>query len=153
MCSVRNKSSESSNFRMWANWCSDDAGSDRNVRWSGLNIAAMVFGFILFWPVGLFVLFWILSGRQAAELPGAMRNLWASLFGGERIHAGGSDNVVFNEYQQTQFDRIRELKEEIRSRAKRFGEFRMDAKRRADQEEFDRFMSSSPGSNNGPVNG
>ena len=54
------------------------------------------------------------------------------------------DNVVFNEYQQTQYDRIREIKEEIKSRANRFSEFRMDAKRRADQEEFNRFMASGP---------
>jgi hypothetical protein len=51
---------------------------------------------------------------------------------------------VFNTYQNTQYDRIREIKEEIRARAKRFSEFRADVKRRADEEEFNQFMSNAP---------
>ncbi len=54
------------------------------------------------------------------------------------------DNVVFSEYQQTQYDRIREIKDEIKSRSKRFNDFRASAKRRADQEEFNQFMADSP---------
>lgn len=115
----------------------------KGARWTGVNIAAMVVGFVFFWPVGLVVLFWIMSGRQVQELPGAIKEQWARMFGkGDVVEA--VDNVVFNEYQQTQYDRIREIKEEIKSRANRFSEFRMDAKRRADQEEFNRFMASGP---------
>lgn len=55
-----------------------------------------------------------------------------------------SDNSLFNEFQQTQYDRIREIKEEIKDRSNRFNEYRADAKRRADEEEFNNFMSSSP---------
>ena len=58
--------------------------------------------------------------------------------------ASGTGNQVFNEYQQTQFDRIREIKDEIKERARRFADFRSDAKRRADEEEFRRFMDDSP---------
>lgn len=115
----------------------------KGARWNGVNIAAMVVGFVFFWPVGLVVLFWIMSGRQVQELPGAIKEQWARMFGkGDAVEA--VDNVVFNEYQQTQYDRIREIKEEIKSRANRFSEFRMDAKRRADQEEFNRFMAGGP---------
>jgi len=53
-------------------------------------------------------------------------------------------NSVFDEFQQTQYDRIAEIKEEIKERARRFNEFRMDAKRRAEQEEFSQFMASHP---------
>ena len=52
---------------------------------------------------------------------------------------------MFNEFQQTQYDRINEIKHEIKTRSERFNEFRSDAKRRADKEEFDRFMANSPG--------
>lgn len=114
--------------------------------WSGTNIAAMVVGFVIFWPVGLMVLFWILSGRHVQDLPGAIRQQWRSFFGNGREPVEAVDNVVFNEYQQTQYDRIREIKEEIKGRAQRFRDFRMDAKRRADQEEFNQFMASSPSS-------
>ena len=56
-----------------------------------------------------------------------------------------SDNVVFNEFQQTQYDRIREIRDEIKERSRRFAQFRANAKRRADEEEFNRFMGDAPG--------
>jgi len=109
--------------------------------WSGFNIAAMVVSFVFFWPIGLLVLFWILSGREARELPAAIADKWR----GFRAGSGeGSSNVVFNDFQQTQYDRINEIKHEIKQRAERFNAFREDVKRRADQEEFNRFMADSP---------
>lgn len=120
-----------------------------DAKWSPMNIAAMVLGFVLFWPVGLVVLFWIMSGRDARELPHAVKHKFRSILGheGGHHHYGSmhSDNVVFNEYQQTQFDRIREIKEEIGERARRFHAYRANAKRRADEEEFNQFMSNNPG--------
>ena len=117
--------------------------------WSCFNIAAMVLGFIVFWPLGLFILFWNISGRSVKELPGSVRQTWSNLtngWGGDTSfhRADSSDNDVFNEYQQTQYDRIHEIKEEIKTRSTRFKNFRKDAKRRADQEEFNRFMSDTP---------
>ena len=74
------------------------------------------------------------------------KSFWAKNFSSEQefITPADTDNVVFNEYQQTQYDRVNEIKEEIKVRAKRFYEFRSDAKRRADAEEFNNFMSNSP---------
>lgn len=138
MCSSR-RSTVESRKNSWSRGA-DAAG--RSGRWTGVNIAAMVVGFVLFWPVGLVVLFWIYSGRDVQDLPGAVREQWGRVFHGNTRTQSDSDNVVFNDYQQTQYDRIREIKEEIKSRAQRFSEYRMDARRRADQEEFDRFMAN-----------
>lgn len=118
--------------------------------WSGLNIAAMVLGFVFFWPIGVFLLYWIVTGRNVKDLPQKMRHQWSKLAGYWNGQEGfgkhdQSDNIVFNEYQQTQYDRIREIKEEIKSRSRRFREFRANAKRRADEEEFNRFMADAPG--------
>lgn len=115
-------------------------------RWTPLNIAAMVLGFICFWPLGLFMVFWIVSGRDVQDLPPLLRQFWDKVRGqaSSGLNEDGSDNVVFNEYQKAQYDRIREIKDEIKERASRFHEFRQDAKRRADEEEFNRFMASSP---------
>jgi len=134
------------------NHCCGGWGKGGN--WSGFNIFAMVLGFILFWPIGLVILYWIVSGRNVKELPRGIRHQWSKMTGGWNAHdsagsGGRSDNAVFNEYQQTQFDRIREIKEEVKERARRFGEFRANAKRRADEEEFNRFMSDVPGRSDG----
>jgi len=120
--------------------------------WTTMNIVGLVASFVFFGPLGLAVLFWILSGRNVSEIPGAIARAWTALrnmkdsgewnFGFAEAH--GSDNVVFNEYQQTQFDRIQEIREDIRRRRSRFDEFRADVKRRADEDEFRRFMNESP---------
>ena len=129
-------------------------GSDRQARWSGINIAAMVVGFMLFWPLGMVVLFWILGGRDVRDLPGAVRALWVRLFGEGvpsfgRASDGGSGNRVFEAFQQTQRDRINEIKEEISARSRRFHAFRDESRRRADEEEFERFMASAPDRSDG----
>ena len=116
--------------------------------WSGLNIAAMVVGFVLFWPVGLFLLFWIITGRDVQHLPDAARGLWSRVDNAWRGNGsdfrGPTENVVFNEFQQAQYERIREIKDEIKERTRRFRDFRARARRRADEEEFNQFMSDAP---------
>ena len=115
--------------------------------WSGMNIAVMVIGCVLFWPVGLLLLYWNISGRNVQDLPRAIQEKWSEMFNGSfcrtRGHKDSKDeNSVFDEFQQTQYDRITELKEEIKNRARSFRNFRFDAKRRADESEFKEFMSS-----------
>ena len=118
--------------------------------WSGINIAAMVLGFVIFWPIGLFILYWIVTGRSVSEIPRKMRNQWSKLTRKSEFNGNHTtDNTVFNEFQQTQYDRIREIKDEIKERSRRFSEFRENAKRRADEEEFNRFMSEAPVRNDG----
>jgi len=124
----------------------------RGAHWSGMNIAAMVVGFVFFWPAGLLILFWILSGRHVQDLPAAIRQVWSQVFSNKEIpFMKETDNVVFNEYQQTQYDRISEIKNEIKEQSRRFNEFRMNARRRANEAEFREFMASSPDSN--PIQG
>ena len=123
--------------------------TDRKGNWSGRNIAAMVVGFVLFWPLGLVLLYWNITGRDVKDLPAAARGLWSKASNRGASTVGDEDNIVFNEYQDTQYDRIREIKAEIEERAKRFRAFRADAKRRKDEDEFNRFMASAPLSDNG----
>ncbi|MBX2881394.1 MAG: DUF2852 domain-containing protein [Granulosicoccus sp.] len=144
---VDQKTNESSNYDngpVWSHFAHRCGNGRRKGNWSTMNIAAMVLGFVLFWPVGLIVLFWIMAGRNAVELPEAIRNQWSQMRGFWREENDADENVIFREYQQTQYDRIQEIKDEIKSRSRRFSEFRASAKRRADQEEFNRFMADSP---------
>lgn len=113
--------------------------------WSGINIAAMVVGFVLFWPVGLVILYWNIRGRNVKDLPNAVHEKWSEYFGKDN-HSdhSSSKNSIFDEFQQTQYDRVSELKEEIKNRAGSFRDFRFNAKRRADEVEFKDFMSTKP---------
>jgi len=117
--------------------------------WSGMNIAVMVVAFVLFWPIGLVVLYWNIKGRDVKDLPSAIKQKWAEMFNGSSnsgLRHSQSENTVFNEYQQTQYERINEIKEEIKNRASRFNVFKSDAKRRVDETEFKDFMSNNPDS-------
>jgi len=69
---------------------------------------------------------------------------WSNLVSGSSNLSANvkGENSVFDEFQQTQYDRIVEIKEEIKNRARSFKEFRSDAKRREDEAEFKEFMSS-----------
>ncbi len=115
--------------------------------WSGINIAAMVIGFIVFWPLGLLILYWNIKGRNVKDLPRAVQQKWSAMVNGSwspsnNIDSSNGENTVFDEYQQTQYDRIVEIKDEIKNRARSFSDFRSNAKRRADEDEFQEFMSS-----------
>jgi hypothetical protein len=128
-------------------------------------IGVMVVGFILFWPVGLAILaYMIWSGRMACGRNGEMSHWqqrmaerfdrkvermerWGRQFGREMRGFASSGNAAFDDYRE---ETLRRLEEEQR-------EFRafLDRLRKAkDKEEFDAFMSerrSRPaGSETGP---
>ena len=146
MSSSKESTADSTVELSWSHCGSRRGNKSGCARWSPINIAGLVVGFMIFWPVGLIVLAWILTGHHVLDLPAAIRDLWSRFFSSteSRMHSG-TDNIVFNEYQQTQYDRISEIKNEIRDRARRFADYREDIQRRHDRKEFDRFMANAPG--------
>jgi hypothetical protein len=99
------------------------------------KIGIMVVGFVLFWPIGLAVLGYLLWSGQMGCRHGRHewgRSQWGmGGFGGPR---GSSGNMAFDEYREAT---LRQLEEDQRE----FALF-MDKLRRAkDQQEFDTFMS------------
>lgn len=126
----------------WSNQESRKGGKRCSSVWNPFNIGMMVLGFVFFWPIGLVFLFWMLNGNHIADLPGAIRNKFRGFKNGESHSKrwSGSGNQVFDEYQQTQLDRIDEIKTEVRNRASRFTEYKSAEVRKQEQAEFDRFM-------------
>lgn len=130
--------------------------------WTPFGIGMMVLGYIVFWPLGLVLTLWMVSGRHVAELPRAIGQTvsgwfprrdgeaaggWSEKAWSEKAwsHEGfsrsrSSGNTVFDDYQQTQYDRISDIKREIKDTWHRFRDFRRDEQRRQERDEFDRFM-------------
>jgi len=101
-------------------------------------IALMVASFILFWPLGLALLaYMIWSGRMRCE-----PNRWASWKSRQGV-MGSTGNRAFDDYREETLKRLEEEAREFKS----FVEKLRFAK---DKEEFDRFMSDRR-SNGGPV--
>ena len=109
-------------------------------------IAVMVLSFILFWPVGLAVLaFLIWSGRMGCGRAGdmsrwqqRMTDRWDNKMQrwGRDFRGGfqSSGNAAFDDYRE---DTLRRLEEEQRE----FREFLERLRKAKDKEEFDQFMA------------
>jgi len=122
--------------------------------WSPAGIIAMILGFILFWPVGLAILAYMIgSGRmgcwtrhdgahwqrkfdrlqEKAEWLQAKAERWCGGGGGRRYGAS-SGNRAFDEYRD---ETLRRLEEEQRD----FHEFLDRLRHAKDKAEFDQFMA------------
>jgi hypothetical protein len=114
------------------------ACTTRSVRWTPLNIISMVLGFVFFWPVGLVILFYILSGgdmSQVFERCGDWVRGRKNAHHGQRAHrAGGTGNSAFEEYREATLKRLQEEEAEFHAFMERLRKAR-------DKEEFDRFMA------------
>ncbi|MBX3447233.1 MAG: DUF2852 domain-containing protein [Parvibaculaceae bacterium] len=97
----------------------------------GAWIAMMVIGFIVFWPIGLALLFYMIwSGKMQGWKRDGLHGC-ASQF---RSHRRSSGNTAFDSYRD---DMLKKLEEE----QKAFGEFMERLRRAKDQQEFDQFMN------------
>ena len=100
-------------------------------------IALMVLGFVLFWPLGLITLVYLVwSGKmmccigRLASWKGDDLKRW-NIVDAESRPTG---NIAFDEYREATLKRLEEERRE-------FTQFLERLRRAKDQEEFDRFMS------------
>lgn len=96
-------------------------------------IIAAVLGFIIWWPIGLGLLAYLIwSGRMGCS-NSSNRTSWTS-WKSRQGGMGGTGNRAFDQHRE---DTLRRLEEE----AAEFKDFVDRLKFAKDQEEFDRFMS------------
>jgi hypothetical protein len=129
-------------------------------QWSPLTIALMVLGFILFWPIGLAVLAYIMWGEKfggSAEKAQRYFNQGRAFFtsGKQRAPAWNryastsSGNAAFDEYRAEQLRRLEEERARLDAEIDAFHEYMANLHKAKDREEFDRFMADRRGSRQG----
>lgn len=108
-------------------------------RGTGAWIAATVLGFIVFWPIGLFLLFYTLffrkSGRRAewrAERFAGGRGCRSWSYGGPMAFRS-SGNSAFDAYKRDTLDRLQREQEEFEAFLERL-------RASKDKSEFDQYM-------------
>jgi hypothetical protein len=118
-------------------------GSSRS-RWTALNILLMVIGFVVFWPLGLAVLAWILWGDQIARVWDDVKAQFQAMGSRVPLRPGFSatGNVAFDEYRAAELKRLEEERRRLEEMRAEFESFLKELRRVKDQEEFDRFMAS-----------
>lgn len=124
--------------------------------WTPLTIALMVLGFMVFWPLGLAMLAYILWGDRLPEFRsnanGArrhFRNSWNC--GNQRSRETG--NLAFDEYRARELKRLDEERRRLEEERREFETYVTNLRRAKDQEEFDRFMGerrAARGAGQGP---
>ncbi|MCF6443567.1 DUF2852 domain-containing protein [Nereida sp. MMG025] len=91
-------------------------------------IAAMVFGFIFFWPIGLALLAYMIWGKNMFSRSCTTRHTYKS-----HMTLGNTGNAAFDAYKA---DTLRRLEEEQAS----FEQFLERLREAKDKAEFDQFM-------------
>ncbi len=100
-------------------------------------IALVILGFILFWPLGLAILIYLMwSGKMrcCAERVGFWKGDDWRHWCMPSSMSGSTGNTAFDEYRENTLKRLEEERRE-------FNQFLERLRRAKDQEEFDRFMS------------
>lgn len=122
--------------------------------WTPATIAMMVFGFMIFWPLGLAMLAYILWGDRLDEFKSDvnratddMRNSFRGCGRKSRNSRGRhsyqrTGNVAFDDWREVEIARLKEERAKLDEMRDEFDEHLRDLRRAKDQDEFDEFMAS-----------
>lgn len=118
-----------------------------------LEIGAIVVGFIYWWPVGLALLAWKLTGYPAfSEMRDAARRTLSDVEGSRPVSRfarafeaangrDGSGNAAFDAYRRSELDRLEAQRRALEEESRAFAAFVDELKRAKDREQFDAFMA------------
>ncbi|WP_209017511.1 DUF2852 domain-containing protein [Roseibium aggregatum] len=117
--------------------------------WTPATIGLMVLGFVVFWPLGLAMLAYILWGDRFEGMARDARNQWRNspmkgAFDQMSNTAGyaRTGNVAFDDYRERELKRLEEERAKLDAMRADFDDFLRELRRARDQEEFDRFMAN-----------
>lgn len=127
--------------------------------WRPLEVAAVVAGFAIYWPVGLAVLFakmWqrregfsgdlfeFARAKATAGMPAdwqARREEFSSKWNATRWGFRGTGNAAFDEWRSGEIERLEAERRKLVDAEREFGAYLDRLRKARDREEFDRFMA------------
>ena len=115
--------------------------------WTPATIALMVIGFMVFWPLGLAMLAYIIWGDRLdgfkRDVNMATDGMFASCRGRSHWKAQSrTGNVAFDDWREKELERLAEERRKLDETLAEFDDYARELRRAKDQEEFDRFMSN-----------
>ena len=141
-------------------------GGNGRRRWKPAEIAVMVLGFMVYWPVGLAILgfkIWQQKTNYSGDLSSFCREAWKSAKSGDwsgsplsrpmrgfrgwgcgapagTWRSRGTGNSAFDDWRDGELARLEEERRKLEAAEREFSEFMNNLRRAKDREEFDRFM-------------
>ncbi|MDP3525158.1 MAG: DUF2852 domain-containing protein [Hoeflea sp.] len=115
--------------------------------WTPATIALMVLGFMVFWPLGLAMLAYILWGDRLdafkADVNRATDGFASSLRRNRHgMHTGGSGNVAFDAWRDAELSRLDEERKKLDEMRREFDQHMRDLRMARDRTEFEQFMAA-----------
>ena len=120
----------------------------------------MIIGFMVFWPLGLAMLAYILWGDRLDSFRSEVNRATDRFACGFGRHGGrresyrfreNTGNVAFDDWRETELVRLQEERRKLDEMRAEFDEYLRELRRAKDQEEFDAFMATRKrGSSKGP---
>jgi len=117
--------------------------------WTPATIALMVLGFVVFWPLGLAMLAYILWGDRFHDMARDAKEQWKTSPMKDAVNRMGqgsyhmrTGNVAFDDYRERELKRLEEERAKLDTMRAEFDDFLRELRRARDQEEFDRFMAN-----------
>lgn len=143
--------------------CAWTSNSRPGQSWQPAEIAAMVLGFVIFWPIGLFIIGlkrgwlgldrWDFAQRQMDRLANLTRKSGDSGISWRSSISSNSGNGAFENYKAAELERLEAGFQELARKQQEFQDFLKRLRESKDQAEFDRFMNerrnNEPKSNEG----
>ena len=120
--------------------------------WNPVTIAMTVLGFMVFWPLGLAMIGYIVFGeRLDAFKDDANRGVDSALASFGRFKGsmptgfGRTGNVAFDDWRFEEMRRLDEKRAELAAMEHEFAEYQRELRRAKDAEEFDKFLKTRNG--------
>ena len=115
--------------------------------WTPATIALMVLGFMIFWPLGLAMLAYILWGDRLDDFKWEANRAADSVSKKFRNGSCGrkstrTGNVAFDEWREQELERIAEERRKLDEEIREFDAYKEEIRRTKDSEEFEAFMKA-----------
>lgn len=123
--------------------------------WTPATIALMVLGFVVFWPLGLAMLAYIVFGERLQGFKRDANRKADGMFAGCRRAKSRysthftTGNVAFDDWRTAELERLEEERKKLDEMREEFDSYMRELRRAKDQEEFDRFMRERKNQSNG----
>ncbi|WP_026480370.1 DUF2852 domain-containing protein [Ahrensia sp. 13_GOM-1096m] len=111
--------------------------------WTPATIALMVLGFMVFWPLGLAMLAYIIYGERLDTFKRDINKSTDNFAAQFRSKTGAArtGNVAFDDWRDAELARLHEERMKLDEMRAEFDDYSRELRRAKDQEEFDRFMA------------
>ena len=112
--------------------------------WTPATVALTVAGFMIFWPLGLAMLAYVIFGDRfegfKREANATVDGMFRSCRKSSSYSATG--NVAFDEWREKEIERLNEERRKLDEAREEFDTYARELRRAKDQDEFDRFMAN-----------